>query len=273
MSASNDNRIGRFFDRAPRLLDRVEHRCARTAAEKAAAYRIRREADYRRGLTQTCAAARLYEEAVDDAANAWVTTTFIDGELASTLRIHVSAREEDRLPSLDVFADAVAPYLRKGRRIVEMTRLAARLEYAQGLPEAPYVALRPAWLAAEYFDADFILATVCQEHEPFYRRVFGFERWRPTARDSVRRQEHVPARPRFSRGARTRTDELSCLSLRAGRARHSLSPPRGPSGPGVGPWRRTPLPSGRPPRQRRHMAAVRLAQLPGDIGAARSFTK
>jgi hypothetical protein len=177
MSASNDNSIGRFSVRALRLLESVEHRCARTRADKAEACRIRREADQRRGLMEARAVAQSYEEAVDDAPNAWVTTTFIDGALAGTLRIHVSASEQVRLPALDVFSDVVTPYLQTGRTIVEMTRLAARLEYSRGLPEAPYVALRPAWLAAEYFDADFILATVCPEHEPFYRRVFGFERW------------------------------------------------------------------------------------------------
>jgi hypothetical protein len=43
------------------------------------------------------------------------------------------------------------------------------------LPELPFLALRPAWLAAVHFDADIVLATVAADHVPFYRRVFGYD--------------------------------------------------------------------------------------------------
>jgi hypothetical protein len=74
-----------------------------------------------------------------------------------------------------VFSDVIKPQLQKGHTIIDTSQLAVRLEYAQRFPEMPYVALRPAWLAAEYFDADFIVATIFKEQQPFYQRVFGYE--------------------------------------------------------------------------------------------------
>ena len=42
-------------------------------------------------------------------------------------------------------------------------------------PELPYVTLRLAYLACEYFNADIGLAIVRAEHQAFYRRVFMHE--------------------------------------------------------------------------------------------------
>jgi hypothetical protein len=166
----------RFSDRVLRLLERVEHRCAYTRAEKEAAYRLRYEAYIRQGLIEPRLDGRLYDEAYDDAPNAWITTTFIDGELASTVRVHVATDENSVLPSLSVFSDVLMPHLRMGRVIVDPTRLAARLEFGR-FPELPYIALRPAWMAGEHFEADFGLVSIVEHHQAFYRRVFGYAPW------------------------------------------------------------------------------------------------
>lgn len=167
----------RFSDRVLRLLERVEHRCAITHAEKNAVYELRRRTKIRQRLTASGAEDQLYDKAFDDASNAWATMTFIDGELASTLRVHVAADEKDPLPSLGAFSDVIMPRLRSWCVIVDATRPAAQLEFARSLPELPYIALRPAWLAAEYFEADFILATVVEQHQAFYGRAFGYQPW------------------------------------------------------------------------------------------------
>ncbi len=167
----------RFSDRILQLLERVEHRCAETRTEKEAVARIRNEADFRQRLVEPRANGRLHDKGLDDAPNAWVTMTFIDGELASTLRLHVAADEKDALPSLGAFSDVITPHLRSGQAIVELTRLAAQVEFARRYPELPYVALRPAWLAAEHFDADFLLMTVIEQRQAFYRYALGYRPW------------------------------------------------------------------------------------------------
>lgn len=166
-----------FSERMLRLRERSEHRCARTPSEKEAAYRVRYDAYIRQQLIAPRDDRMLRDECFDDTPNAWITTTFIDRALASTFRIHVAERPGDPLPSARVYADVIAPRLESGCVLVDPTRLAARLTFAGSLSELPFLALRPAWLAAEHFDADFVLATVTADHQPFYRRVFGYEAW------------------------------------------------------------------------------------------------
>ena len=167
----------RFSDRVFRLLERVEHRCAVTRAEKGLVSWIRYESDYRQGLMEPRASRRRPDRAFDDAPNAWIVTTYIDGELASALRIHVAVNEKDALPSLRTFSDVVAPFLRSGSIIVDPTRPVAQSQISGRYPELPYVALRPAWLAAVHFGADFLLATVVEHRQTFFRQALGYEPW------------------------------------------------------------------------------------------------
>ncbi len=177
MDARIADATSRFSDRVVRFLERVEHRVARTAAEKEAAFRLRYEAYIRNGLIEPHADGRLHDERYDEAPNCWITTTFIDGELAGTTRVNLGAGENAVLPSLSVFRDIIAPRLRVGRRIVEFTRLATRLDLSSVYPELAYIIMRPGYLAAEHFNADFAVATVRSEHLAFYRRVFHFVSW------------------------------------------------------------------------------------------------
>jgi hypothetical protein len=53
----------------------------------------------------------------------------------------------------------------------DSARFVADPEKAQRFPELPYLTLRLAYLACEYFNADTGLALVRAEHQAFYRRV------------------------------------------------------------------------------------------------------
>jgi hypothetical protein len=177
MDAHVAGATSRFSDRVLRFLKRVEHRVAEAPAAREAVYRLRYEAYIRNGLIEPRADGRLYDERYDEAPDAWITTTFIDGELAATTRVNLGADENAILPSFAVYPDVIAPYLRAGRVIIESTRTAARLDLAGRFPELPYVTLRPAYLASEHFDADFVVATARAAHMAFFRRVFRFEPW------------------------------------------------------------------------------------------------
>jgi hypothetical protein len=237
MVASVGGTASRFSDRVLRFLERVEHRCAATPAEKEAVYRLRYEAYIREGLIEPRADGQLYDEALDDAPNAWITTTFIDGELASTVRIHVASDEDSTLPSLGAYADEITPHLRMRRTLVDLTRFAARVEFARRFPELPYIALRPGWQALENFQADRALATVVEQHQAFYRRVFGFMPWcEPRdypkfnfkvacmGLDFRAAKERVEARYPFFRSTRA---EREALFGRRPRRTHRSTPPEG----------------------------------------------
>src|ERR1700722_15691283 len=134
MVASVGGTASRFSDRVLRFLERVEHRCAVTPAEKEAVYRLRYEAYIREGLIEPRADGQLYDEALDDAP-------------PSTVRVHVASDETGVLPALGSYSDLIMPHLKKRRVIIDLTRFAARLEFARRFAGLPYVALRPTWQA------------------------------------------------------------------------------------------------------------------------------
>ncbi len=167
----------RFADRMLRLLERVEHRIAKSAAEREAVFHLRYLAYLKNGLLTPRADEQLYDERYDDAPNAKIVMTFIDGALAGTTRINVSADLNAPLPAMGVYPDVIAPHLREGRTLVEMTRLAGSPDLTSFAAELPYVTVRPGFMAAGHFRADFAVATPRAEHMAFYRRVFGFAPW------------------------------------------------------------------------------------------------
>src|SRR5262245_55584285 len=62
--------------------------------------------------------------------------------------------------------------LDQGKVVVDPARFVADPDRARRMPELPYVTLRLAYMACEYFNADLGLAIVRPEHQAFYRRVF-----------------------------------------------------------------------------------------------------
>ena len=67
------------------------------------------------------------------------------------------------------------PRLDQGEVIIDPARFVADPDKARRFPELPYVTLRLAYMACDYFNADLGLAIVRAEHQAFYRRVFLHE--------------------------------------------------------------------------------------------------
>ena len=111
----------------------------------------------------------------DDLPNSWTFGIYIQGELYSSIRISVLTSEWRLSCSTEVFGEILHPRLDRGEVIIDPTRFVADPEKAKRFPELPYVTLRLAYLACEYFNADIGLAIVRAEHQAFYRRVFLHE--------------------------------------------------------------------------------------------------
>jgi hypothetical protein len=167
----------RFSERLLRFLQRVEHRIAKSADQREAVFRMRYQAYLRNGLMTAHSDGQLYDPKYDDATNAWVTMTLVDGELAGTTRINVAYGDYSGLPAVHAYPEVMEPRLINQPVIVEFTRLAARLEMASVHPELAYMIMRPAFLAGEHFDADLAVASPRAEHLAFYRRVFDGVAW------------------------------------------------------------------------------------------------
>jgi hypothetical protein len=159
-------------ERVMALLERVDYRLAATPQEKDAIYQLRYKAYAREGTIVPNASER-YFDAIDETPNGWLFGVHVDGELASSIRLHVATMDCPHLPALKVFSDLLSPAIAAGNTVIDPTRFVADHEASRRFPELCYVTTRLAWLGSEYFNADLLLATVRLEHQAFYRRVFG----------------------------------------------------------------------------------------------------
>jgi len=171
MSAVEVASIDQSQARRFQLLDRVDYRLATTASERDAIYRLR----YRAYLNEGAVAKNpdgVTTDCHDDAPNSWVFGIYVDGGLASSIRISVASDQYRDTPSMDVFPDLLGPELAAGKTLIDPTRFVADPALARAYPELAYMTVRLAYVACCHFDADVGLATVRQEHQAFYKRVF-----------------------------------------------------------------------------------------------------
>jgi N-acyl amino acid synthase FeeM len=159
-----------FSQRVMQVLERVDYRRAESEQDKEAIFRLRYEA-YRREEMVPVNAMRRITDKYDDSA--WIFGLYIDGELASSLRINVATKQAPELPGMQVFSDRLVPLLDAGNTIVDPTRFVADYPSTRRYPALAHLTVRLGWLAGDYFNADLILSTCRAEHQAFYGRVFG----------------------------------------------------------------------------------------------------
>ena len=127
MGAAISSAPATFSDHVFKFLERVEHRVASNPSEREAAFRLRYDAYRRIGFLKPRLDETLYDPLYDDDPMAWTIMSFVDGELAGTVRVNFAATENAVLPGLQAFSDILAPRLRGRQKIVEFTRLAAKI--------------------------------------------------------------------------------------------------------------------------------------------------
>jgi hypothetical protein len=161
-----------FSDRVLQLLERVDYRRADAPSEREAIYRLRHDAYVREGAIRPNSEGR-FCDAYDNWPNCYTFGLYVDGFLASSFRMHVATADHPDVPAAHVFPDLLKNDLAARRTIIDPTRFVADATCARRYPELPYATVRLGYLAAEYFRADYVLATVRSEHQAFYRRIFG----------------------------------------------------------------------------------------------------
>lgn len=164
----------RLIDRVERLLQRVDYRRADTPEEREAIFRLRYEAYLREGAIGPNLSEQ-FSDPNDDRDNVWIFGVYIDGTLASSIRLSITIPGSTYIPAVDVFSDVLLADIMSGKRVVDPTRFVADKECSRRFPELPYVTVRLPWLASEYFNADLLLAAVRQEHQAFYKRTLGHQ--------------------------------------------------------------------------------------------------
>ncbi len=162
-----------FSDLVIGLLHRIDARRADSAEEREAIFRLRYEAYRREGVIPANPSAT-FSDAYDQTPNAYLLGLYIEGKLASSIRIHVVSKDYPHSPSLDTFSDILQPELDAGKIIIDPNRFVADETLSRLHVGLPYATLRLCFLAAEYFHADVGLAPVRVEHQAFYRRALNY---------------------------------------------------------------------------------------------------
>jgi len=160
-----------FSDRVSQLLDRIDYRIIESDEDREAIARLRYDAYLREGAISPNP-SKTFTDPYDDKKNVWIFGLYIDGELASSIRIHVASKDDPVFPSLSVFSDLLEPVLEAGNTIIDPTRFVTDPRLSRLYPGLPHVTLRLCWLAAEQFAAEHFLVAVRAEHQAFYSRVF-----------------------------------------------------------------------------------------------------
>jgi hypothetical protein len=161
-----------FNDRVTQLLDRIDYRIAESDEDREAIFKLRYQAYLGEGAIEPNT-SKIFADHYDDMENVFIFGLYIDGELASSIRIHVANEQEPEFPSHSVFADLLDPELEAGKVIIDPTRFVTEKKFSKLFPGLPHVTLRLCWLAAEYFNADHFLVAIRKEHQAFYKRTFN----------------------------------------------------------------------------------------------------
>ncbi len=165
-----------FAARVAELLERVEYRRADNFEDKEAIYRLRYEAYVREGSIEPNS-SEIFTDSGDELDNAWLIGVYIDGELASSIRLHLASRPSHWLSAAEAFPDLIGPRLVAGDVIVDATRQTSRLKFSRVYPFMPLVTMRCGFLAMEYFGVDFLTGSCRAEYQPAFRRMFGSVTW------------------------------------------------------------------------------------------------
>ncbi|PWL17194.1 acetyltransferase [Falsochrobactrum shanghaiense] len=164
--------LSNFARQLLQFLDRVEYRRVVHMEDLEAIGQLRYRS-YRTRNVMHEAEVPLIIDDIDRDSHAFVYGIYIDGQLVSTLRIHYITPDHRRGTSHALFPDILDPLLNSGMSFIDPTRFAADPELLREYPATPYITLRIAAMASEYFEADQCLASVKPEHMAFYKRIFG----------------------------------------------------------------------------------------------------
>lgn len=161
-----------FASKVAALLERTEYRRCETGEDIEAIQRLRYKAYRLHGFIDESGEQTVTDD-LDDTPNCYRFGVFIDGELASTVRIHHINQAEPYGPAMKTFGDVLMPRLLRGESFINPTLFAGEPHYKSPLRALPYLTLRLGLVASVYFDATACVGVVREEHTAFYRRVFG----------------------------------------------------------------------------------------------------
>jgi N-acyl-L-homoserine lactone synthetase len=166
------------IEKVERLLERTTYRRADSRHEIESIRRLRYEAYLKEGAIHENEHRQLIDS-FDHGDNVYNIGVYVDGQLASALRLHPLRRAEQRSPAFEAFKDVLGSEIAAGKVVLDPNRFVVNYNLARVHQYLPYVTLRPTYLASVYFHANLVTMTCRAEHQAFYMR--GFEARRAAA--------------------------------------------------------------------------------------------
>jgi len=152
------------------ILERIEYRLATTEQDRDLIYRLRYDSYLREDAIEENETKRLADD-YDASPNGGLFGIHLDGLLVASIRLHIVNARARHSPAASVFPEALAPLVEQGLTIVDPNRFVVDRAMDQRVPELPYVVLRLPFMAAGWFDAEIVTATVRREHAAFYAKI------------------------------------------------------------------------------------------------------
>lgn len=173
--AGKTDEISAFAQNVSALLDRVEYRRCDKGEDLEDIYRLRYKS-YRMADMVSDIPDQTIHDALDETPNCYKFGIYIDGELASTLRIHHARWSCPISPSTMVYGDILKPMMAEGTSFIDCSRFAVDPQWSRIHPQIPYLTIRLAGIACGHFNAPQGLLTIREEHAGFYRRIFSADK-------------------------------------------------------------------------------------------------
>ncbi|SOE16401.1 hypothetical protein SAMN05877838_1268 [Hoeflea halophila] len=171
MSNAAQAKVSGFSAGVMRFLESIEYRRVDNADDLEDVARIRYKAFTMVGLAPQNGS--LLIDDLDFKPNAHVMGIFFDEQLVSTIRVHhVTPAERDSV-AVSHFPDIMNPLLDAGQTFIDPVRFAADPDIMREYPALPYLTLRVATMATDYFKTDYCLSVIKPNHRAFYKRVFN----------------------------------------------------------------------------------------------------
>lgn len=160
----------RFSTKLLELLDHVEYRRIETGEDMEDVARIRFKA-YKMADILPLKGSTLIDD-IDFDSHAYVFGIYYEERLISTVRLHHVTPDHRVSSSGSIFPDEINAFLDAGMSLIDPVRLAADPAVLREMPAIPYLTLRIATMATDYFGVDRCLQLVKPQHAAFYKRVF-----------------------------------------------------------------------------------------------------
>jgi len=159
-----------FAGKLMEVLDHIEYRRIESSEDMEDVARLRYKA-YKAHAVLPVAAKTMIDD-IDFDDQAYIFGVYYYEELVSTVRVHHVTPDHRVCQSTGIFPDEIHAFLDAGMTLIDPARFAIDPDFELEMPALPYLTLRPAIVAAVYFNTDRVMQHIRPAHAAFYKRVF-----------------------------------------------------------------------------------------------------